>query len=598
MPRRFLRIFLGSSNGISRPNFERENTSSSDLLEYYQLPDSSRGYRSTNDNGYDQRQVDSRRPSTAPQTTSYERAYAPNERVPQSARPTTTTFPESRQLHARGGSIESNANDNRRVAIVERDPEATPRPEKSNAYSTRYSPSTTTPSSSILARRGVEQSRLAFVHPPDASPSSYSYASFASKSSPSGTFSTSDHKSTNKDEFAGSNSYNDSYGQTHQRTSSDFTTSGSGSSAITSSRHDRHTAGPASPKSPRDVGIVGSRPSPVGMKFYHRQTGSSSGSDYGDGDDAVGTLPVFQTPKVTASDTEQGRSSSIRPNEPHSEMHINLPQYNLLSATSTSTSSPPIHTPGVGETKPIDARVAAPIVTDIPQSIADLWLASAGLSTNGGGPLAEAEEGPRASAKESSSSAKMLGSGVTTSPSLKSNISPDVRSFTSSTSPLSKASNVIHATYDTNLDSTPVSPAPISKQPHVTARKLPRRDESDAKAPPRHIDVNTLANVSSISPPPRPPRSNAHSKSASSSQEPSRAGTPQQMGENVVYVTRSKDDGEPTPVAIRKIDHDHLETPRPLMIPPENGSQYSLVAVSFNEENPPSSASEYSEDLK
>lgn len=553
MRRKFLSYFTGYGSNNSRPGLTRENTSSSDLLDYYKLPDSVRGYTSMDHASSGYVKASSRRPATAPQAPSTDRSYTLAESGPASSRPATSTFAESRSLAT---TSEYFPNDNRRIAIIERDPSPILPTTSPNGSSPRQSPSApVNVPSSIFARRGVDRARLAIVAPPDAAPASYAVTS-SSGSSPATSYSlTKSSRSKFADKGGSNNTSPQSNGYTYSNRGTSSEQASPASSSLASSG-----AGATTPQSPRDVGIVGTRPTP--QEARQRRGTESSESDYGDEEDALRALPVFQTPKASTYKAAYGYDPGSK--EASHNLHLNLPNSVLSSSSPTSGTSPPIYTPGVGEAKAIDTRVAAPIVLDIPVGVADLWLASTTLS------MEDERRGsqtlPASTSPLTSTSPVTAG---TTTPSLTtaSSTPTDARSASThntSSPPMSIYSNIPKSTYDPTQDLNtgqglgmhkfneirPSRPRPEPNIPVKDSIIAPSVHYDRSEAPPKRIDVHSLPHASSVVPP-RPPRADNHSKNSNSSHENSRAGTPQ-IGTSVKH-EEQVDADDLTPIAARRM---------------------------------------------
>ena len=383
--------------------------------------------------------------------------------------------------------------DNRRVAIIERDtsPLTTP---PSTANSPVSSPGGTygNTSPSIISRRGIDHSRLALVAPPDA------YASQASPPSAAAfaVSKTSRSKHVTSGQTSPLSSEHSNHASAsragHSRTSSETTTMAS--SAVRSSLEYPSNQGslPKSPKSPRDVGIIGTvrtmnrhseetHPTPPDARQVSRER-ASSGSDYGDEppvppkEDNSGSQPqfspVFQRLPRHHGETKRPSTATKDNTSSHQGLHLPLP-----NRPRHFGSSPNILTPGIGDSKPIDKRVAAPVIFDIRGELADLWLAATpdgGLDLTHGG---------------------VVGSPMTATTMTDSSSQPN--SFSPSSSRQSSG--------------------PSPTQPTAQYSSMKDASPSSGPIPPRRIDINALSPLSPPVCPPRPQRQPSPTKPHSAS---------------------------------------------------------------------------------
>jgi hypothetical protein len=437
---------------------------------------------------------------------------------------------------------------NRKIAIIERDGTPTP----SNDSLSLQGAAGGSPTS-ILARHGVDRSRLALVSPPEVAPSTQ-----AVQSSPpsAAAFALSKSSRTKYAELRTSpisaegqppSHHHHTHAHAHRghgRSSSEVTATPPHSTKFPSNVG-KSSSGDTS-KIPRDAGIIGTvgRQSNLEAKTgtKHRRKEStghaSSGSDYGDEPprktgDVSGNQPLCSP--VFQKNPQQETPISQRPPEQNANssvshgMHLPLP-----TGPRTFGSSPgqtPILTPAIGDTKPIDFKVAAPVVVDIRSDLADLWLAAT---------------------PDRGVDFDSIGSPTTImTTAISSSLSPGSSGQLSSTSPSTTRSQ--H--YDPVLDSK-AGPVPV---------------------PPRRIDVNSLAPGSSPVCPPRPQRelSPAKGRSPIGSQE-------EEMVSNKSLVGKAREHDTPS-----------SRSDDPPSSTPVSDAKYALLAVSDDE-----SSSDYSNDLQ
>lgn len=545
----------------ARPGLGRESTA--DILEYYNSAEASEGY-SAADLAHARANARSR-PSTANKegdVADHSSQMAPRDhsRQPKLASgsirlvPATSSRSEGAESFRRPALHHTDSihvvEDNRRVAIIERDasPLTTP-PSTGSSPGSPLGGVHGNASPSILSRRGVDQSRLALVAPPDASTpytaqaSPPSAASFAMNKASRLKHATPGQTSPLSSEHS---PHPSTSGTGHSRTSSEVTTMAS--SAVRSSLESPSNQGalPKSPKSPRDVGIIGTvrtmnrrseenHPTPQSGRHAARER-ASSGSDYGDeppvppkGDGLAsqpGFSPVFQRPPQHHEKT--GRpSTATKSKDSHEGLHLPLPNRSRHFG-----SSPNILTPGIGDSKPIDSKVAPPVVVDIRGELADLWLAAtpdSGLDFTHGA---------------------VVGSPMTATTATDSSSQPN--SFSPSSSRQSSG------------------PSPTQPTTHYSSMRDP--SPNPGPMPPRRIDINALSPSPSPVPPPRPHRQPSPTKPHPG--PPSRDVSAQNMHPTQELGTPNR--GR----AMADLGHSR---------PPE---KYSLVTVSDDE-----SASEYSNDI-
>jgi hypothetical protein len=376
--------------------------------------------------------------------------------------------------------------ENRRIAIIERDigPVPSDLPLTPSTSGTRIV-------STAPAKRGADHTRLAFISPPDSAPSS----SIPQSSPPSATTFAHSKLSRSRVEDAmlspATQTMNNSHSHSskearHGRSSSDGVSplglqnvrtpiTGNLSSSVEGAPKASRETGPAS-----TVRTMARDPVPVKRTYDQHPGRLSSESDYGDDSttpqrgkpskDAPMFKPGSQTshPQTTFS-SKSPPSTSLR-SAAASGMHIPLPA--ASSAFGLSRGHTPMLTPAIGDGKPIDLKVAAPVVTDINSDLADLWLAA----------NLDGDAEPSGSRMGS----PMTALTTTTDSSQQQSFSP-ISQHSSNTAPL-----------------------------QLRGRHEPARDGS-LPSPPRRIDVNMLS--PSISPvcPPRPQRQGSPVKTSSSS---------------------------------------------------------------------------------
>lgn len=398
-----------------------------------------------------------------------------------------------------------------------------------------------------MTRRGVDRSRLALVSPPEAAPSAHaiqssppSAAAFAFSKSSRAKYAETRTSPTSPEEHPPSHHSSHTHAhipRSHGRSSSEATATATSHSTKTPTLMGKASFG-ETPRSPRDIGIVGTvrtmakrsdLEARIGNKHRRREStgNASSGSDYGDeptaakpGDSANKPTfsPVFQKSGQDAPSSQ--RSLATGSSSVSHGMHIPLPAVpRTFGALSNHT---PLLTPAIGDSKPIDSRVAAPVVVDIRGELADLWLAAT----------------PDGDLDFSSAGSPMTATTTTT----ESSFMPTSLSTASSGGQSSAASPLKTRTqhYDPVLDAT-AGPVPL---------------------PPRHIDINSLAAGSSPVCPPRPQR------------QPSPAQRP---------VPLSAQEGDPMSTSTSSlVNRKHgLDTPRADVN--ASDSKYALLAVSDDE---------------
>lgn len=585
----------------ARPGLQRENTS--DILEYYNSPDASVGYSATDLT--QARTSHSDRPSTAPtsapKSPTTQTARPSSQRSPETPPKKSLESPQNSikiVTHTNRGPVEGKRRpsipqldphtDNRRIAIVERDQSPIP---NSPARSPNSPLATGNASPSILTRRGVDRSRLALVSPPDVAPSTQiisntsspasasfllsksSRSKFADKPQPALPSDVQPAESSNNNNGNGSRTEHGAVKNGHSRQSSEITAGNASSpGARKGAAYHHHTgsnSGSISPKSPRDIGIVGTMQSMSrnmdlnkgrdkeqalgsGSSKHHNRHRSadraSSESDYGDepmfaraGEYPIGVhphSPVFQTPRpdesvepnpITTGSGTKSATSNV--------MHMTLPPIPRRFG------STPLLTPAIGDSKPIDVKVAAPVVVDIHSDLADLWLAAT--------PDADIEQGGGGS---------------------------------------SLASPITVVTTTTESSSVPTTLSmPSSRKSSVTSPQIRTHYESVHDAgtrampiPPRHIDVGSLS--PSVSPvcPPRPQRQPSPAKGHPPSSLPSREDITAKSTSTIALDERLNIPEPPSKDSDSKNPSDYPLDPK-----------YMLFALSDSE-----SGSEYSHDIQ
>lgn len=538
----------------SRPAPSRQDTT--DILEYYNSATAAGAY-----SGPSKAQAHSssrHRPSTAPHQSS-DKVVSENVQgasddlarqtsirlVPSSSK---SQYPEALPrpaLHHADSNLLVTSN--RKIAIIERDGTPAPGSGPGSGGISPVSPGSTSPS--ILARRGVERSRLALVSPPDAAPSSQSIqssppsaAAFALSKSSRAKYADVRASPTTPNE--GQSSYYSNHAHSHHshgRSSSEAT-------AIAGSHNTRSPTGMGTahyteaPKSPRDVGIVGTMRTMAGRPELDNKAGSrhrrrqssgnaSSGSDYGDEPTLAKSSdvsahkpsfsPVFQNPRQDAPSSQHVVGAGSASSNSHG-MHLPLPA--VPRTFGSSSNHTPLLTPAIGDGKPIDFKVAAPVVVDIRSDLADLWLAAT----------------PDRDLDFNSAGSPMTAMTTTTdSSSHPTSLSPVSSGQSSVTSPLKTRTQHYDPVFDAKAGPVPV--------------------------PPRHIDVNSLASGSSPICPPRPQR------------QPSPAKRPTPLG------------GDSKSSSSSSIASQMQEFVTPPSDPTTSDPKYALLAVSDDE-----SGSDYS----
>ena len=438
---------------------------------------------------------------------------------------------------------------NRKITIIERD--GTPTPGQASPSSPA---GTGNISPSILARRGVDRSRLALVSPPDAAPSNQgiqssppSAAAFAlSKSSRTKYADIRTSPTTNDGPQFAHYSNHAHANRSHGRSSSEVTATGPSHGAKHPTIVPKSSSGDM-PKSPRDVGIIGTVRSfskrseletKVGSKHRRREsTGhASSGSDYGDdptvarpGDVSANQptfSPVFQNPRQDEPSSQRSLGSGSASSASHG-MHLPLPAAPRTFGSSSNRT--PLLTPAIGDGKPIDLKVAAPVVVDIRSDLADLWLAAT----------------PDGDFDFSSAGSPMTATTTTT-----------------------ESSSIPTSSSTASSGQSSVTSPPKSRTQHHG----PVFDTGLVSLPPRHIDVNALSPGSSPICPPRPQR------------QPSPAKRPTPL---------STQEGDPMSASITSLSNRTRESDNTHAGTNQSDSKYALLAVSDDE-----SSSDYSNQIQ
>jgi hypothetical protein len=544
----------------ARPGVVRENTA--DILEYYNSAEASSQYSAAD---LAQTHSPSRhRPRTAPQRPLENSTASPSNNddisrqssirlVPSNSTSSTSQYPDALPrpaLHHADSNVTVTAN--RKIAIIERD--GTP------SLGTPSLPSATGGSSaSILARRGVDRSRLALVSPPEAAPSAQtvqssppSAAAFALGKS-SRTKYADVRTSPTRAEVQPPSKHGTHTHTRHGRSSSEATTTPSDS--MKSPSHTGKSSSGDNSKTPRDVGIIGTVRTLDKRSDFEAKTGTkhrpkesighaSSGSDYGDEPsprktgDPSGNKPLYSP--VFQKNSRQDAPASKHPLDASSSssashgMHLPLPTGPRTFGSSSGQT--PLLTPAIGDTKPIDFKVAAPVVVDIRSDLADLWLAAT----------------PDGGMDFGSMGSPMTAMTTTTNPSsMTTSLSPGSSAQLSSASP--STTRTQH--YDPVLNSR-AGPVPL---------------------PPRHIDVNSLAPASSPVCPPRPQREPS----------PAKGRSPLRSQDEEMILNKSMVGKVQESEALSSLSDKKASSI------PASDSKYALLAVSDDE-----SSSDYSNDVQ
>ncbi|KAG8832911.1 hypothetical protein FRC17_000353 [Serendipita sp. 399] len=353
--------------------------------------------------------------------------------------------------------------DNRRIAIVEREGAA-------QGSNTGFRVSTK--SNGAPSGRSVESSQLTLVAPPDADIASYTSQtpSFSaadtvlSKSTKAQNVShpTAPHHSKRLPEI-NHQQFNE---PAHLRTSSEATARQITQEHSTHSARTAHNVGnsPASPRRSEEDSAI--------HRIKHRKqdsNGSAGPVDSKHTEDQEGSS-LLSPSRLSPDHTPAKRLFTRNKGENHANdgFHIALPDRPRHFG-----SSPNILTPNIGDSKPIDRKVAAPYVVDIHSDLADLWLAAT--------PDKDTDALPTA-----------VGSPITAS------MTTDSNSQSNSLSPSSSRQS-------------PASPV------YSTGRYEPVNDSmtSSMPSPPRRIDIHALSITSSPVCPPRPQRQPSPSKPSS-----------------------------------------------------------------------------------
>ncbi|PVF96334.1 hypothetical protein CPB86DRAFT_816454 [Serendipita vermifera] len=480
----------------TRPQVQRATTS--DILEYYNSPEASTGYSasdmaqlrtsqqhsSSQSKSPDSREEPSNQVSAEQDQDQASRSKAGSIRLVPSKKTQTSPLDVRRRpaLH-HADSIDIVA-ENRRIAIIERDVSPVPSdlPLTTSTSSTKIIPSPP-------PKRGVDHMRLALVSPPDSAPltsspqsSPPSAATFAhSKLSRSRA---EDARVFPPTQATNSPQYYMSREARHGRSSSDGVSPLGFQSVRTPITGNLSSTVEGVSKTSREAGAASTArtvrdPVPERRNLDQHRDRPSSGSDYGDDSttpqrgkppkDSPLYKPGSQTFHTQTNTSSKPHPSTSPRSATTSGMHIPLPV--ASSAFGLSRGQTPMLTPAIGDTKPIDLKVAAPVVTDINSDLADLWLAA--------NPDGEAEAGG------SAMGSPMTALTTTTDSSLQQTFSP-ISQHSSTTSPL-----------------------------QLRGKREPARDAS-LPSPPRRINVNMLS--PSISPvcPPRPQRQASPVKTNSS----------------------------------------------------------------------------------
>lgn len=480
---------LGLTFWAARPTVERQSTS--DILEYYNSPEASAGYSAAD---LAHSRASNRRPATAPSTSAKENEapHSPVKDEQTGPKQSSTgsirlVTPNPNKNSTRRPSLHHADSinvvmDNRRVAIIERDasPPQVPPKGTPSTPATGHGNSPT----SLMARRGVDHSRLALVAPPDAAPSSYaiqssppSAAAFALSKSSRSKYAETRASPVSPVSYSPSSHSNQttSSGHGHTRSSSENTTPVASHSSKSPVIMGGSSSGDGFSNSSRGAGIAGtsrhvSRPSDQ----HGRERSASSGSDYGDeAGSKTSTVDHSATPRWPKA-SKQTIPLSNRPPVPETAggMHLPMPAGPRYFGSSAGTT--PLLTPAIGDGKRIDLKVAAPVVVDIKGDLADLWLAAT--------PDADQEPG-------SSMGSPITAITTTTdSSSMPTSFSPTSSLQSSVTSHHQHHPHHPHHSQSLRRDHSPDAPPGVMQ------------------IPPRHIDVNSLSSNALPVCPPRPQR--------------------------------------------------------------------------------------------
>ncbi|KAG8803337.1 hypothetical protein FRC16_006082 [Serendipita sp. 398] len=532
-------------NGNRTPRARADSETTSNILQYYTSTDEPEAY-SAAELAHIRSQA-AKRPPTEPATrhespkdsSNRPRSSSSSVKHTSSIRlvPTTSHATSSSDVFRRPALHHADSVhivvDNRRMAIVER--------EGASPGSNAGFPVSTT-SNGNPSGRTVESSQLTLVAPPDADLTSYNHfppvtaADFAlGKSSKVQNMGHQTKPLISKRLPELNNQTSNE--PIHSRTSSESTTREFPQSrSPLSTELPTRTSLPVSQDGNIPVSPRTSEEDYAGHRHRHKkQVSSGSGgqmiSKYSEESEAP---RAFSASSPMSSDhTPAKRLFSKNKGESfaHDGLHIPLPNRPHNFASSTG-----ILTPNIGDSKPIDRKVAAPVFVDIRSDLADLWLAAT--------PDRDTEGLPN-----------VIGSPITTSTTTDSNsqsnsLSPSSSHQSPMTSPTYSTSRYDHAN-DTTTGTMP--------------------------SPPRRINVHALSVTSSPVCPPRPQRQPSPSKP--SSRRSSREGIRTNSRVSLRDEDKTKEH-ETTSSSNRGLTLKHAD--------PED-SKYALASVSDDE-----SASEYS----
>ncbi|KAG8837223.1 hypothetical protein FRC18_009743 [Serendipita sp. 400] len=470
-------------NGNRTPRARADSETTSNILQYYTSTDEPEAY-SAAELAHIRSQA-AKRPPTEPATrhespkesSNRPRSSSSSVKHTSSIRlvPTTSSAASSGDVFRRPALHHADSVhivvDNRRMAIVER--------EGASPGSNAGFPVSTT-SNGNPSGRTVESSQLTLVAPPDADLTSYNHFPPVSAADfPLGKSSKVQNMGHQTKPLI-SKRLPELNNQTsnepiHSRTSSESTTREFPQSrSPLSTELPTRTSLPVSQDGNIPVSPRTSEEDYAGHRHRHKkQASSGSGgqmiSKYSEESEAP---RAFSASSPMSSDhTPAKRLFSKNKGESfaHDGLHIPLPNRPHNFASSTG-----ILTPNIGDSKPIDRKVAAPVIVDIRSDLADLWLAAT--------PDRDTEGLPN-----------VIGSPITTSTTTDSNsqsnsLSPSSSHQSPMTSPTYSTSRYDHAN-DTTTGSMP--------------------------SPPRRINVHALSVTSSPVCPPRPQRQPSPSKPSS-----------------------------------------------------------------------------------